>query len=118
MCNDPDLQVWEVSTPLIPSFLLLNIYNEYHPESCTYTIPHALTPLTLPPRCIITGDLYTHHALWNLQVMIPQWAEELILLIEEQGWHLLNIPDIPTYQYKNGQGISELDLTLASPTIA
>jgi hypothetical protein len=71
MCNDLDLQVLEVSTPLIPSFLLLNIYNEYYPDSCTYTIPHALTPLTLPPRCIITGDQNTHHVVWNSQVMIP-----------------------------------------------
>jgi hypothetical protein len=46
MCNDPGLQALEVSTPLIPSFLLLNIYNEHHPESHTYIIPRALTPLT------------------------------------------------------------------------
>jgi hypothetical protein len=65
VCNDPDLQVLEVSTPLIPSFLLLNIYNQHHSESCTYTIPRALTPLTLPPRCIITGDLNAHHAHGN-----------------------------------------------------
>jgi hypothetical protein len=45
--------------------------------------------------------------------MTPCWAEELVLLIEEQGWHLLNIPDIPTYWYKNGQGTSVLDVTLA-----
>jgi hypothetical protein len=115
MCNNPDLQVLEVSTPLIPSFLLLNIYNEHHPESRTYTIPRALTPLTLPPRCIITGDLNAHHVLWNSRVTTPRRAEALVLLIEEQGWHLLNIPDIPTYWYKNGQGTSVLDLTLASP---
>jgi hypothetical protein len=71
VCNDPDLQVLEVSTPLIPSFLLLNIYNKHHPQSRTYTIPCALAPLTLPPRCIITGDLDAYHALWNSRVMIP-----------------------------------------------
>jgi hypothetical protein len=85
MCNNPDLQVLEVFTPLIPSFLLLNIYNEHHPDSHTYTIPHALTHLTFPPRCIITGDLNAYHVLWNSRVTTPQWAEELILLIEEQG---------------------------------
>jgi hypothetical protein len=111
--NDLDLQVLEVSTPLIPSFLILNIYNEHYPESHTYTIPCALTPLTLPPRCIITGDLNVHHVLWNSWVMTPWWAEELVLLIEEQCWYLLNIPDVPTYQYKNNQQMSVLDLTLA-----
>jgi hypothetical protein len=85
VCNDPDLQALEVSTPLIPSFLLLNIYNEHHPESRTYTIPHSLTPLTLPPRCIITGDLNAHQGLWNSWVTTPRRAEELVLLIEEQG---------------------------------
>jgi hypothetical protein len=44
VCNNPDLQALEVSTPLIPSFLLLNIYNEHHAESRPYTIPRALTP--------------------------------------------------------------------------
>jgi hypothetical protein len=29
--RDPDLQVLKVSTTLIPSFYLLNIYNEYDP---------------------------------------------------------------------------------------
>jgi hypothetical protein len=48
VCNDPDLQVLEVSTPLIPSFLLLNIYNEHHPESHSYTIPRALAPSPYP----------------------------------------------------------------------
>jgi hypothetical protein len=65
MYNDLDLQVLEVSTPLIPSFLLLNIYNEYYPDSYTYTIPYTLTPLTLPPRYIITGELNVYHVLWN-----------------------------------------------------
>ncbi|HEV7948190.1 MAG TPA: hypothetical protein VGP24_00355, partial [Glaciihabitans sp.] len=56
ICADPDLQVLEVSTDLIPSFFLLNMYNEKHPESNIYTIPRAITPLPLPRRCIITGD--------------------------------------------------------------
>jgi hypothetical protein len=72
VCNDPDLQALEVSTTLIPSFLLLNIYNEHHPESSAYTIPRTLTPLTLPPRCIITGDLNAHHVLWNSWATTPR----------------------------------------------
>jgi hypothetical protein len=52
-------------------FLLLNIYTEYHPDSHTYIIPHTLTPLTLLPRCIMTGDLNVYHVLWNSRVIIP-----------------------------------------------
>jgi hypothetical protein len=51
------------------------------------------------------------------RVTTPRRAEELVLLIQEQGWHLLNVPDTPTYRYKNGQGTSVLDPTLASPTM-
>jgi hypothetical protein len=118
ICNDPDLQILEVETDLIPSFFLLNVYNEHDPVTNLFTIPRSLTPLSLPRRCIITGDLNAHHALWNSRVTNPRRAEELAALIEEQGWHLVNTPDIPTYHYKNGTGSSVLDLTLAAPAMA
>jgi exonuclease III len=39
ICEDPDLQILEVGTDLIPSFFLLNIYNERYATSKLYTIP-------------------------------------------------------------------------------
>jgi hypothetical protein len=51
-------------------------------------------------------------------VHIPRWAKELATLIEEQNWRLVNIPDIPTYYYRNGKGSLDLDLMLVMPYIA
>jgi hypothetical protein len=51
-------------------------------------------------------------------VRYPTRADELIILIEEHGWHLANTPDTPTYHYRNGMGSSVLDLTLAAPVVA
>jgi hypothetical protein len=118
ICSDPDLQVLEVQTDLIPKLYLLNIYNEYDRTTKLHTIPRALTPLSLPNRCIITGDLNAHHTLWNSRVRRNTRANELAALIEDEGWHLINVPDIATYQYQNGTGSSVLDLTIASPAVA
>jgi hypothetical protein len=42
---DPDIQVLEVGTPLIPPIYIINIYNEkYHPTT-PYTIPCSLAQL-------------------------------------------------------------------------
>jgi exonuclease III len=108
----------EISTDLIPSFFLINIYNEYEPASNLYTVPRSLTPLSLPRRYIITGDLNTHHALCNCQVHTPRRAQELTTLIEQQNWRLVNIPDTPTYYYRNRKGTSILDLMLVMPHMA
>jgi exonuclease III len=65
MCKDPDIQVLEIGTALIPPLYILNVYNEKEPSSKLYTIPRSLAQLILPQHCIITGDLNTHHPLWN-----------------------------------------------------
>jgi hypothetical protein len=116
--GDPDLQVLEVQTDLIPTLYILNIYNEYDPQTKLYTIPRTLAPLSLPPRCIITGDLNAHHPLWNSRVRRQTRADELVVLIEEHGWHLVNVPDVPTHHYRKGMGSSVLDLTIAAPAVA
>jgi hypothetical protein len=54
----------------------------------------------------------------NSQVSAPKRAQELAALIEEHGWHLVNIPDVPTSHYKTGTGSSVLDITLAAPAMA
>jgi hypothetical protein len=39
MYEDPDIQVLEIGTALIPPLYILNIYNEKEPPSQLYTIP-------------------------------------------------------------------------------
>jgi hypothetical protein len=51
-------------------------------------------------------------------VHIPRRAQELATLIEEQNWRLVNIPDTPTYYYRNRKGSSILDMMLAMPHMA
>jgi hypothetical protein len=80
--GDPDLQVLEVQTDLIPTLYILNIYNESDPQTKLHTIPYTLTPLSLPIRCIITGNLNAHYPLWNSRVRRQTRANELITLIE------------------------------------
>jgi hypothetical protein len=64
------------------------------------------------------GDLNAHYPLWNSRVRSPIRANELIMLIEEHGWHLVNIPDTPTHSFRKGTGSSVLDLTIATPSVA
>jgi hypothetical protein len=66
--GDPNLQVLEVQTDLIPTLYIYNIYNKYDPQTKLYTIPSTLAPLSLPTRCIITGDLNAYYPLWNSRV--------------------------------------------------
>jgi hypothetical protein len=115
---DPDIQVLEVGTPLIPPIYIINIYNEKYNPTTPYTIPRSLAQLVLPQRCIIIGNLNTHHPLWNSRVRYPTRADELVTLIEEHGWHLANTPDTPTYDYRKVIGSSVLDLMLAAPAVA
>jgi hypothetical protein len=115
--GDPDLQVLEVQTDLIPTFYILNTYNEYDPQTKLHTRPRTLAPLLLPNRCIITGDLNAHHPLWNSRVRHQTRADELVMLIETHGWHLINVPDVPAYHYRNGTGSSVLNLTIAAPAV-
>jgi hypothetical protein len=56
--------------------------------------------------------------LWNSRVRRNTRANELAELIEDEGSHLINAPDIATYHYRNGTGSSVLDLTIASPAVA
>jgi hypothetical protein len=118
ICSNPDLQILEVQTDLIPKLYLLNIYNEHDHITKLHTIPCTLIPLSLPNRYINIGDLNAHHTLWNSRARHNAHADELTALIEDEGWHLINTPDIATYHYQNGIGSSVLDLTIASPAVA
>jgi hypothetical protein len=72
MCKDPNIQVLEIGTALIPPLYILNVYNEKEPSSQRYTIPQSLAQLILPQLCIIMGDLNAHHPLWNLSRRGPK----------------------------------------------
>jgi exonuclease III len=48
MCEDPDIQVLEIRTALIPPMYILNVYNEKEPPSQLYTIPRSLAQMILP----------------------------------------------------------------------
>jgi hypothetical protein len=85
ICVDPDIQVLEVGTPLIPPIYIINIYNEKYNPISPYTIPCSLAQLVLSQYCIIIGNLNTQNPLWNSQVWYPTRANELVTLIEEYG---------------------------------
>jgi hypothetical protein len=118
ICNDPDLQVLEVQTDLIPRLYLLNMYNEFDPLTRKHTIPRTLPHLPPLSWCIITGDLNVYHSLWNSQTRRHARADDIVTLIEDHGWHLVNVPDTPTYHYRNGTGSSVIDLMIAVPAVA
>jgi hypothetical protein len=40
------------------------------------------------------------------------------MLIEEHGWHLVNVLDTPTHSFRKGIGSSVLDLMIAAPSVA
>jgi hypothetical protein len=103
---------------LIPKLYLLNLYKEYDPLTQKHTIPRTLPHLPPLSRCIITGDLNAHHSLWNSQARCHPRADEIVTLIEDHGWHLVNVPDTPTYHYRNGTGSSVIDPTIAAPAVA
>jgi hypothetical protein len=83
MCVDPNIQVLEIGTALIPPLYILNIYNKKEPPSQLYTVPWSLAQMILPQCYIIMGNLNTHHPLWNSQVRYPIRADECVILIEE-----------------------------------
>jgi hypothetical protein len=43
ICVDPDIQVLQVGTPLIPPIYIINIYNEKYKPITPYTMPCSLT---------------------------------------------------------------------------
>jgi ribonuclease HI len=119
--SDPDCQVIEVGTALIPTITFFNIYNERKtggPRAGAYTIDRLFPTVTFPPRCIITGDMNAHHEWWNSDIHTPRRADTLVSVLERERFHLVNEPDEPTYNFRNGKGRSIIDLTFASPTVS
>ena len=115
--QDSDIQVLEISTPSIAPITVFNIYNEHEGSSNLYTIPRSFTKIPLPERCIIAGDMNTHHTWWNSQIKTPKRADEIVQIMETNNFSLLNEPDTPTYYYRNGKGTSIIDLAFTSQAI-
>jgi hypothetical protein len=64
------------------------------------------------------GHLNAYHSLWNSQAKCHTRTDKIVTLIEDHGWHLVNVPDTPTYHYRNSIGFSVIDLTIAVPAVA
>src|SRR5690606_20841506 len=65
---------------------------------------------------IITGDFNAHHPWWN-STRPARNADSIITVADRHSLHLLNIPDVPTYILRNGNGTSVLDLTFTTPDL-
>ena len=117
LVKDPDAQAFEVATPLIPSTLIYNIYNQKDREG-KHTIDRLFTPETpLGERTIMAGDFNAHHPWWNSRIRRPKHADTLVPLLERNGFDLLNEEDAPTHFPTNNNNPSVLDLTFASPSL-
>jgi hypothetical protein len=129
LSNDPDMQVVEVYTRLhddnktkvIQPTVIVNMYNEYDGISRQWTVPRSLAKVVpLPPelqhqRCLIAGDMNAHHAWWN-STRPEARAAELVELMEDNNFSLVNLPDIATYHY--GDKLSVLDLAFQSEALS
>jgi hypothetical protein len=108
----------EVQIDLIPRLYLLNLYNEFNPLMQKHTIPYTLPYLPPLSRCIVIGNLNAYHSLWNSQMRYHAHADEIVILIEDHGWYLVNVPHISTYHYCNGMASSVIDLMIAVLAVA
>ena len=96
------------------SICLINVYHNV-PEK-----GHALHALldtdiddTIPT--LMFGDFNTHSLLWSLpSTTLSPWASALEIWFTNQGLHLLNPPDIPTWRSRDNQRPSILDLALCN----
>ena len=59
-----------------------------------------------------------HHEWWNSSIQTPKRSDELVQILDENNYWLVNEPDTPTYFYRTGKGTSIIDLTFASPGLA
>ena len=99
-------------------FILWNIYNERKkltPDSRPlYTMDRTLHLLHIPQHSILCGDFNAHHSLWNSAVQQQIRGDVLVEWFRANKCDLVNQPDIPTYNYRQGTGSSILDLTLTT----
>jgi hypothetical protein len=120
--DDPDCQVIDIRTANIEQFRVFNIYNKRQKTTPPglYTMERLIDniELSIIDRSLLVGDFNAHHHLWNSNCPSPTRAETIVNLIENQDLQLINEPDIPTYNYRNGTGSSVLDLTITTSQLA
>ena len=82
-----------------------------------FTVDRLFPTLTFLNQTIITGDMNAYHEWWNSSIRAPKRAETLVSVMEREGFQLVNVPDEPTYNFKNGKEQSVINLIFALPNI-
>ena len=118
LCNDPDVQILEVSTPAIAPFFIINIYNERRPQA-GWTLERSLSQFNIPPRTILGGDFNAHHEHWNPGMPGTQRNnhQPVLDLIENNDLELLNHPGTETRTGRRNMNKSVIDLTFCTPAL-
>jgi hypothetical protein len=116
--EDPDILPLEIQQGN-DKLLIMNIYNEkrnFNNENL-WTVERTLQYLDLPPKAIVCGDFNAHHHWWSPKEQEIR-AENLITWLGKFKCYLINEPEVPTYNYRNGDGRSVLDLVFATPALS
>jgi len=99
------------------TFTLFNFYSPGRAEPLATMLP----TLKLPNDCLLMGDLNTHHPWW--QGPLPQSARisrasfTIANWLEDNHFHLQNVPAIPTHHPRNGGHPSTIDLYLSRGSV-
>src|ERR1700704_1721444 len=117
--DDPDILALDIHSPGIPTTTVLCVYNERSQEEGDqqYTVERALTRIELPARAIICGDFNSHYGWWDSATSNVLRAEGLIRWLAQYECELINTPDVPTHNYRNGRGASVINLAFATPMV-
>jgi hypothetical protein len=119
LCNDPDLQLLDISTSTIPTISIANIYNKKISTQLQMnrTIERSLINITPGNRFLLAGDFNLYHPMWNTNKKLLR-AEALITYIERNDLTLYNESNTPTYISRSGNSWSTIDLLLSSHSIS
>ena len=117
LCDDPDIQILEVSTPAITPFYIINIYNEKRNDQ--WTLERSFSQFNIPPRSILAGDFNTHHESWNPGMHPNQRSNhtQTRTLIDRYSLELANHPGIETHFGRRSKNKSVIDLTFSTPNL-
>src|SRR5690554_3097640 len=117
LCDDPDIQSLEVSTPAITPFFIINIYNEKRDNQ--WTLERSFSQVNIPPRTILAGDFNAHHESWNPGMHPNQRTNhsQTRNLINRYSLDLANHPGTETRFGRKSKNKSVIDLTFSTPKL-
>src|SRR5690554_1754030 len=117
LCDDPDIQSLEVSTPAITPFFIINIYNEKRDNQ--WTLERSFSQVNIPPRTILAGDFNAHHESWNPGMHPSQRTNhsQTRNLINRYSLDLANHPGTETRFGRKSKTKSVIDLTFSTPKL-